>query len=70
MTWSLKQHGTFNELFSYIYLLRELTFCFTANPSNRVKRLPFPENLKKEPCSSNKKFEHISTRDLTFEIHL
>lgn len=70
MTWSLKQRGTLNELFSYTYLLRELTFCFTANPSNRDEEITVPGKLKKEPCSPKKKFEHVSTRDLTFEINL
>lgn len=66
MKWSLKQRGTLNELFSYIYLLRALTVCFTANPSNRDEEITFPGKLKKEPRSPKNKFEHISTRDLTF----
>lgn len=51
MKWSLKQRRTLNELFLYNYLLLELTFCFTANPSNRDEEITFPGKLKKEPCS-------------------
>lgn len=66
MKWSLKQRGILNELFSYTYLLQELTFCFTANQSNRDEEITFSGKLKKEPCSPQNKFEHISTRELTF----